>query len=276
MTTIRMLHTFDEVSAIGELLAGIWDAPPEQPPIDLSMVLAIAHSDGYVVGAYQDGASQHGELVGASVGFVGGRDRDELHSHITGVRKDRTSAGIGFAIKQHQRSWALERGLTAITWTFDPLIARNAYFNLTRLGGRIAEYLINFYGPMDDGLNLGQPSDRAFVRWDLAAAQTLPPPGPVGPARVILDRAPDGSPIWHGELIAHEPVELIIPDDIETMRRLDPALALRWRLALRDAMTTLLDQAWTITGFRRGGGFLVTPPTRTKIITQEDRDERRP
>ncbi|GAB3922140.1 hypothetical protein GCM10027613_30420 [Microlunatus endophyticus] len=265
-----MLHSFEEVSAVGALLADIWDAPPEQPPIDLSMVLALAHSGGYVVGAYQDG-----DLVGASVGFVGGQDRDELHSHITGVRKDRMSTGIGFTIKQHQRNWALERGLTTITWTFDPLIARNAYFNLTRLGGRIAEYLINFYGPMDDGLNLGQPSDRAFVRWDLAAERT-PPAAPVGPARVILDRAPDGSPVWHGELIADDPVELIIPADIETMRQQDPALALRWRLALRHAITALLDEGWAVTGFRRGGGFLVAPWARMKTITQEDRDERRP
>ena len=260
MTTIRMLHTFGQINAIGELLAGIWGAPPEQPPIDVSMVLALAHSAGYVAGAYQEG-----ELVGASVGFLGGRNRDELHSHITGVRKDRMSAGIGFMIKQHQRSWALERGLTAITWTFDPLIARNAYFNLTRLGGRINEYLINFYGPMDDGLNCGQPSDRAFVRWDLLTGPTSGVQA--GPA--VLDAGPGGAPVLHRALIAGRPVELIIPADIETIRRHDPGLALEWRLALREAMTTLLDLGWTFSGFRRGGGYLVKPPT-----TKEDHEDR--
>lgn len=253
MTTIRMLHSYAEVAALGELLAEIWAVPREQPPIDVSMVIALAHSDCYVAGAYQDG-----ELVGASVGFIGGRNRDQLHSHITGVRRDRTSAGIGSALKQHQRSWALERGLTAITWTFDPLVARNAYFNLVRLGARVVEYLIDFYGPMDDGLNLGQSSDRAFLRWDLAAAAA----GPAVTAAVpVLISGPDRLPVLRRELITDQPVELIIPADIEALRRDDPRAALAWRFALRETMTTLLETGWTVTGFQRGGGYLVSPPT---------------
>ena len=253
MTTIRMLRSYAEVTAIGDLLAEIWEAPQEQPPIDVSMVIALAHSDCYVAGAYEND-----ELVGASVGFIGGRDRDELHSHITGVRRDRRSSGIGSALKQHQRDWATERGLTAITWTFDPLIARNAYFNLVRLGGRVVDYLVDFYGPMDDGLNLGQPSDRAFLRWDLAAAVA----GPVVSGAVpVLIRGQDGLPVLQRELINDQPVELIIPTDIETMRRDDPSAAFAWRLALREAMTVLLRAGWIVTGFQRGGGYLVSPPT---------------
>jgi len=259
--TIRMLQSFAEVTAVGELLAGIWESPPEQPPIDLSMVMALAHSDGYVAGAYEAD-----ELVGASVGFVGGRDRDELHSHITGVRKDRASAGIGFELKQQQRSWALERGLTTITWTFDPLIARNAYFNLSRLGGRVSEYLINFYGPMDDGLNLGQPSDRAFVRWDLGRSAETPTNVTRDAAMII---GADGQPVLRPELITEEPIELIIPADIEAIRRRDASVALAWRLALREVMSGLLDDGWKFSGFRRGGGYLVNPPTK-----KEDHEDR--
>lgn len=256
-----MLQSFEEVAAIGELLAAIWDSPPEQPPIDLSMVMALAHNDGYVAGAYEAG-----ELVGASVGFLGGRNLDELHSHITGVRKDRISAGIGFALKQHQRTWATERGLTAITWTFDPLIARNAYFNLSRLGGRVAEYLIDFYGPMDDGLNLGQPSDRAFVRWDLGP----PAPAPTAVARATaMIVGPDRRPLSQPELITDEPIELIIPADIEAMRWQEPSAALAWRLVLRELMSGLLEDGWEFSGFRRGGGYLVDPPT-----TKEDHEDR--
>lgn len=261
MTTIRMLHSYAEVAAVGDLLAEIWRAPTEQPPIDVSMVIALAHSDGYVAGAYQDG-----ELVGASVGFIGGRNRDELHSHITGVRRDRTAAGIGSALKQHQRNWASARGLTAITWTFDPLVARNAYFNLVRLGGRVVAYLINFYGPMDDGLNRGQPSDRAFLRWDLAADATRPA---VTAAVPVLISGGDRQPVLRRELITDQPVELIIPADIEAMRRNDPPAALAWRYALREAMTSLLETGWTVTGFQRGGGYLVSPPT-----TKEDHEGR--
>ncbi|MBO0811405.1 MAG: GNAT family N-acetyltransferase, partial [Microlunatus sp.] len=217
--------------------------------------------DCYVAGAY-DGT----ELVGGSVGFIGGPQRDVLHSHITGVARSRTSAGIGYALKQHQRAWAGERGLTAISWTFDPLIARNAHFNLHRLGGRIVEYLVDFYGPMIDGLNLGQPSDRAFVRWELAAPAAAPEcPEPV--AALII--GPDGGPVHQPELIATTPVELIIPADIENLRRTDPEAALEWRLALRAALVPLLTDGWTVDGFRRSGGYLVTPPT-----WKEDHEDR--
>lgn len=248
-----MLHTLDEAQAVVRLFAAIWDAPEDCGPIDVSMVMALAHGECYVAGAF-DGE----ELIGASVGFIGGRQRELLHSHVTGVRDGRGSAGVGSALKQHQRSWALQRGLTAITWTFDPLIARNAYFNLMRLGGRLVEYLVDFYGPMTDGRNRGQPTDRAFVRWELAG------PGTVGqlpesvPA-LIID--PQGLPVFRPELIADAPVELIIPSDIETVRRTDPDAALQWRMALRECLGPLLSAGWTVTGFRRSGGYLLTPPT---------------
>jgi predicted GNAT superfamily acetyltransferase len=218
------------------------------------MVVALAHSDCYVAGAF-DGD----QLVGASVGFLAGRHRDVLHSHVTGIRDDRTSAGIGYALKQHQRAWARQRDLTAITWTFDPLIARNAYFNLTRLGGRLAEYLVDFYGPMSDGRNLGHPSDRAFVRWELSDERR---PGPLPETVVVLDIGADDGPRWQAGAVRDRPVELIIPADIESVRRRDPDLAMAWRLALRDALTRLLEAGWTVVGFRRLGGYLLTPPER--------------
>ena len=259
MVTIRMLHTLAEATAVVRLFAAIWDAPEDQAPIDVSMVMAFAHSDCYVAGVYEGEA-----LIGGSVGFLGGRQREILHSHVTGVLDSRTSAGVGHALKQHQRDWALDRGLTTITWTFDPLIARNAYFNLTRLGGRLSEYLVDFYGPMTDGRNLGQPSDRAFVRWDL---MTAVPPGEWPELSAVLIIGPDGLPMFRPEMVSGSPVELIIPADIEALRRADPQAALQWRIALREAMTTLLDDGWTVTGFRRAGGYVISPPT-----TKEDHE----
>lgn len=261
MATIRMLHTLAEARSVVRLFAEIWDAPEDRAPIDVSMVMALAHSDCYVAGAY-DGD----DLIGASTGFLGGREREVLHSHVTGVRDGRSSAGVGYALKQHQRAWALDRGLTTITWTFDPLIARNAYFNLARLGGRLIEYLVNFYGPMTDGRNLGQPSDRAFVRWELLRpAPVRQWPDPVS----VLIIGPNGLPVFRPELITDGPVELIIPADIEALRRADPSAALTWRMVLRDAMTILLAEGWTVIGFQRGGGYILSPPT-----TKEDHDDR--
>jgi predicted GNAT superfamily acetyltransferase len=259
VTTVRLLDGLADATAVCRLFAGIWDVPENEGPIDVSMVVALAHSDCYVAGAY-DGD----QLIGASVGFIGGRRRELLHSHVTGIRDDRTSAGVGYALKQHQRAWALERGLTAITWTFDPLIARNAYFNLTRLGGRLTEYLVDFYGPMTDGRNLGQPSDRALVRWELSdpLADSQARGTTARETLAVLDIRADGGPRWQPEILRNRPVELIIPTDIEGVRRRDPDLALHWRMALRDAMTGLLRAGWTVSGFRRPGGYLLTPPER--------------
>ena len=96
-----------------------------------------------------------------------------MHSHITGVLPGLQSHGLGRVLKQHQREWAFARDVGHITWTFDPLVARNAHFNLRVLGARVTEYLVNHYGPMDDGVNRGDETDRVMVSWALAA-----PPAP--------------------------------------------------------------------------------------------------
>src|SRR6266542_3171738 len=110
--------------------------------------LEAADSDNYVAGAMRDR-----RMVGASVGFLhpaGGVFG--LHSHITGVRAAARGRGAGFALKQHQRAWALARDLPVVTWTFDPLVRRNAFLNLVKLGAEVVEYLPDFYGPMGDGI----------------------------------------------------------------------------------------------------------------------------
>ena len=79
---------------------------------------------------------------------------------------------VGTAIKLHQRDWALAHGGTAITWTYDPLVARNAHFNLNRLGARPERYLLDVYGELRDDLNRGDPSDRLLVRWSLKTTRS--------------------------------------------------------------------------------------------------------
>ena len=112
-------------------------------------------------------------MVGASVAFFTEPLGAAMHSHITGVLPGTAGRGVGAALKWHQRQWALERGLSRITWTYDPLIARNSYFNLARLGARPDTYFVDFYGLMNDGPNRGQPTDRMQVVWDLSAQPTL-------------------------------------------------------------------------------------------------------
>ena len=84
-----------------------------------------------------------------------------------------TGRHVGFALKLHQRAWALLRGVSEIAWTFDPLVSRNAYFNLVKLGAQPAEYLPNFYGTMLDTINGDDDSDRLLVRWRLRSPHVV-------------------------------------------------------------------------------------------------------
>src|SRR5207249_4797793 len=116
-------------------------------------------------------------------GFFGGeRGVDHLHSHILGVEDPARAGGVGFALKLHQRAWALDHGLHRVTWTYDPLVRANGYFNMAKLGALGSQYLVNFYGAMDDSINSGDQSDRILITWNLgearverACAGALPP-----------------------------------------------------------------------------------------------------
>jgi GNAT superfamily N-acetyltransferase len=125
---IRDLASLDDQQAAAELLRRVWRADSADQIVNAGMMRAFAHSGNYVVGAFRGST-----LVAVAVGFFGA---DHLHSHVTGVDPAGQSGGVGYAVKLHQRAWALARGVGAVCWTFDPLIRRNAYFNLHKLGAR--------------------------------------------------------------------------------------------------------------------------------------------
>ena len=118
--------------------------------------------------------------MGAAAGFLAEHDGPALHSHLAAVAPAARGLGAGAAIKFHQRQWAAARGLRTITWTFDPLIRRNAWFNLAKLGAAVEAYLPDFYGRMDDGINDGDATDRLLVVWAVTppAPAVFPVPTP--------------------------------------------------------------------------------------------------
>src|SRR3954466_10283585 len=145
-----------------EVLAQIWSADSIQP-LTPELAWALLHAGNYVAVARADG-----QVVGAAAAFRGyDEDGTHLHSHIAGVLPAYQGSSIGFALKQHQRQWSLGQGIGRITWTFDPLVARNAYFNVVKLGATIAKYYENFYGPLADDINAGDDSDRCLASWRL-------------------------------------------------------------------------------------------------------------
>jgi predicted GNAT superfamily acetyltransferase len=248
--TVRELSGIAEMTVASSLWDTIWLRDEAGHEVDPALMVAVAHAGGYLAGAF-DGS----EMVGASLGFWGSPDYGALHSHITGVRPGATGQGVGTAIKLHQRAWVLERGGTAITWTYDPLVARNAHVNINRLGARPERYLLDVYGEMTDELNRGDPSDRLLVRWSL----TRPAAAPSARPAVPLVTARNDAPVAGVGLEDLDPViaalTIAVPVDIMSLRRRDPATAAMWRHAVRESLATLLDRGWQVTGFERSLGY---------------------
>lgn len=243
--------TAREARAFTRVLDDIWRGPSGDSGVPESMVIALAHAGNYAELVVRDGVP-----VGAALGFFAEPLGRAMHSHLVGVTKDATGIGIGHRIKLRQRTWCLERSLTHMTWTFDPLVARNAYFNIAKLGARPTTYLVDFYGSLADGVNAGQKTDRVLVSWDLIAPSAgnreRPTNAPVA-LTVSVDGTPECAPVPDG---AHH-VVIQIPRDIESLRRQAPALASRWRTALRETLTILLDSGWHVTGFDRSGAYIL-------------------
>ncbi len=241
---VSTLHGTPDLQRADRLLREVWGSRPgDDPPLALDLMCAFAHTGSYVGGAYLDG-----ELVGVAAGFLTA-DRT-LHSHVAGVAAAARGRGVGRALKEHQREWAARHGLTAVSWTFDPLVRRNAFFNLARLGAGVADYLPDFYGPMTDGLNDGGPSDRLYVTWPLSGPELTPADD--GRRRTVVDEAG----------VVHDPsgaalIRCATPPDIERLRAEDPAAARRWRTALREGLGGALAQGYRVTGFTRDGWYLL-------------------
>src|SRR5262249_7464429 len=92
-----------------------------------------------------------------------------LHSHMLAVLEPWQARGVGFALKLAQRAAALDAGVSDMRWTFDPMLLRNARFNLVKLGTVGTRLLRDFYGDREDELNRGERSDRFEVSWPLLA-----------------------------------------------------------------------------------------------------------
>ncbi|WP_214408992.1 GNAT family N-acetyltransferase [Sphaerisporangium fuscum] len=246
MVELRILHGTSQFQAADRLLRRIWNTRAgDDPPVPVDLMCALDHAGGYVGGAFIDG-----ELVAAASGFLA--EGGSLHSHIVGVAAEARGKGIGQAIKAHQRQWAAERGLNFISWTFDPLVRRNAFFNLARLGARAERYVPDFYGPMNDGINGGDATDRLLAYWPVHPAPEAFAPDRSAEAEVILDES--GTPREPGGAAV---LRCATPADAERLRREHPEEAARWRAAQRAALGGALARGYRIAAFTRDGWYVL-------------------
>lgn len=253
--TIRELSSLEDSRAAAALLDSIWGARAVVTP---ELLLAMGAHGGLVLGAFRGDA-----LVGAQMGFVGlVEGRPIVHSHVTGVVPDEQGAGVGFALKVGQRDWCLARDIDVVTWTFDPLIARNARFNLHKLGAVADRFLPDFYGPMDDQFNVGERTDRLEVRWDLrsprveAALHARPSDeSNASQTAMVLDEL-DGQPIRIDTGDATR-ISIRIPRDYQALRGSDPVTAKAWREAVGDVLEESMDTGYRAVDFLREGMYIL-------------------
>lgn len=252
------LHELPAIEAAAALYERVWHSDTRSAPVNPHLMRALSHAGGYVAGAF-DGDL----LVAASVAF---HTRAGLHSHISAVLPEVQGRDVGRALKLHQRAWALQQGITTISWTYDPLLRRNAWFNLGKLGARATDYLVDFYGPMDDAQNSGDQSDRAVAVWDLLSPPVVEAAD--GARRLVdldqlrrtgavvgLSADDDGRPVATGATGAQVLVE--VPVDLQRLRLAAPDVARQWREQSRAVLGPLLTGGWVATTFTRSGWYVL-------------------
>ena len=260
---VRELAEVEDLQRLCALVDEIWHPEPTNPPVTAELLRALAYAGNYVAGAFSGG-----QLVGACVGFFESPAAHAMHSHLAGVSPRVAGRHVGFALKLHQRAWALARDVTSIAWTFDPLVCRNAYFNIVKLGAAPAEYLPDFYGEMDDLINAGDDSDRLLAVWPLAADAVISASQGAGSAAdasllraagaaVALDIDADGLPAIRDPGPRAATVLVRVPLDIETVRRHHEPVARRWRHAVRQVLGGLMSDGAGVAGFDRSGWYVV-------------------
>ena len=228
---IRELKTVNEQSFARAVFDHTWamDAGTEITP---NLLQAMVHS-----GAYLSGSFIGNECVGAAFAFPATTGGLHLHSHVTAVVEKYRDRGVGYLLKIDQWQWAKKNNYKEITWTFDPLVRRNAKLNLLKLGADIALYHPNFYGDMPDALNAGDESDRLMVSWS-----------------TVID-APKTR-----ELIIHpKPDDILIeiPEDIVAIRTKDQSESMKWRRQVREQFLSAFEKNGKVVGFSANNEYVV-------------------
>jgi predicted GNAT superfamily acetyltransferase len=223
----RELSGMEEFSAAEALQREVWGKGDKEDPADLMMV--IQHEGGLVGGAFLDG-----RLIGYVFGFPT-RDPRVQHSHRLAVRPVARGSGIGLGLKRYQRQWCMEREITLVRWTFDPLRHANAYLNIGRLGAEASVYYSDYYGTMG-GINAGLPSDRLLAEWHIGSPHAV-------------RRAND-------ELLPHPACDhtgprVAIPTDFDHLLASDTRTAHAERLRIRDALTQYFADGYVIRDYHK-------------------------
>jgi predicted GNAT superfamily acetyltransferase len=250
---VRLVAGAGEFAACEAMSRDIWGAA-ERNVVPRELLLTMQQNGGLVHGAFLPS----GELIGFCFAFAGVRSgRLRLCSHQLGVLAPYRGTGIGIALKQAQARDARALGYELISWTFDPLEARNAYINLHRLECIAGIYDRDHYGPMDDELNRGLPSDRFEAEWWLNGR---PPMSAAGEPTVLLSVGTSDRPLRGAREALGESAIIEVPPDFQAIKRGNMEVARAWRMESREALERALAAGLVAADFRRSGAYLMRRP----------------
>jgi len=266
---IKVLESPEDMASVEALQRVVWPGS-ETEVVPTHLLITAVHNGGLVVGAFLDD-----QLVGFVFGFPGieftpDGPRPKHCSHMLGIRPDQRDSGIGFALKRAQWQMVRHQGLDHITWTYDPLLSRNAYLNIAKLGAVCDTYRRSEYGDLRDGLNAGLPSDRFQVDWWIHTRRVERRLGKRPRRPLKLENfskaalqplysahgaeAPGSADGWlrppehffplNGKLALAE-----VPSDFLALKEADFALARDWRFFSRELFETAFAASYIVTDF---------------------------
>ncbi len=246
----RDLRSLADLRPVPEVERAVWGMSDVEL-VPASLLLVSVKCGGIVVGAFDGDA-----LVGFTYSFPGYRHGNRLHwSHMTGVLAPFRGTGVGHELKLRQRDRVLEQGCELIEWTYDPLQAANAYFNFTKLGVVVREYVNDVYGESESPLHRGAPTDRFIAQWWVRDTLDRRPGlgGPSGRGLQVANPLRREGQWWvcddQCRLPAPERFLIAIPPQYAVMLIDAPALARRWRLTTRTLFTRAFAAGCVVVGF---------------------------
>tara|TARA_B100000586_G_scaffold64830_1_gene44810 strand:- start:414 stop:1004 length:591 start_codon:yes stop_codon:yes gene_type:complete len=174
------------------------------------------------------------------------------------VRPELRNSGLGVKLKAYQRTTLLDRGINKMHWTFDPLESKNAYVNLIKLGATSQEYIRDIYGQTDSPLHSGIGTDRLVATWIMDSDRTLNRmQGKLtGSPQDLDDKPPSVFEVqtnanlvrpMQPNLDLTEPSLLVpIPTSIQRLKKESLELAIKWRIAVRNALTFYINNGYEV------------------------------
>ncbi len=245
---VRPVTALSEFRACQDLQDEVW-GPGYTDRVPASLLQVATYVGGIVIGAFRDGDV----LIGMVFGLTGFDGDERVHwSHMLGVRDSARDLGVGRLLKEAQRDVLAKRGVLRMSWTFDPLVAKNAYLNLNRLGARVVGYVNDMYGTSTSPLHHGVPTDRLIVSVGTHATAPTQTAVTTEPRRQpVLTLAPRASDVVVDLRVPPPSLWIEIPSDIRLVSEHAPEAVAAWRHAVRKHFTWALANGYEVQSIHR-------------------------